>query len=133
MKDSGFCNKMSMSIYSPLTLFLFPTTSKYSEPGYIEHLHTLNTFSFPMSVQCRQVPLHTAECATTASGKTCAGILKLRFPTLIAYKGRQEKESVAIFPKSLPFLIVYNTVAIAFEHSINLYCMYVAFSWIKMS
>ena len=27
-------------------------------PVYIEHLHTLNNFSFPMSVQCRQVPLY---------------------------------------------------------------------------
>ena len=45
---------MIMFIYLPLTLFLFHPTSKHSEPGYIEHLFTLNTFSFPVNVQCRQ-------------------------------------------------------------------------------
>ena len=47
---------MKWSCFSNYPLFLFHPTSNYSEPGYIEHLRTLNTFSFPVSVQCRQVP-----------------------------------------------------------------------------
>ena len=47
-----------MFTYLPFTLFLFHPTLEYSEPGNIEHLLTLNTFSFPMSVECRQVPLY---------------------------------------------------------------------------
>ena len=39
-----------MFIDLPLTLFFITQNSKYSEPGYIEHLRTLNTFSFPVSV-----------------------------------------------------------------------------------
>ena len=41
-----------------LFTFDFHATSNYSEPGYIEHLSTLNPFSFPVGVQCRQVPLY---------------------------------------------------------------------------
>ena len=48
---SRICNKMIMFIALHLTLFLFHPTSINSKPGYIEHLRTLNNFSFPVSVQ----------------------------------------------------------------------------------
>ena len=58
---------MIMFLQLPLISFIFHPTFKYSEPGYIDHLRTLNTFSFPVSVQCRQVPLYVITFAASHS------------------------------------------------------------------
>ena len=111
-------------IYLPLILFLFHPTSKYSEPGYIEHLRTLNTFSFPVSVQCRQVPLYSEVLSTSQFTIFCNTMLQ-HVPGLfwIFCYGEPlaslfcQRVGFQFLPEGIPFVVYRIVILLYMSHS----------------